>query len=112
MVATNGLSSNDGGLFPITDLGTTGATYNAPPQVCFVEGTRIRTDRGEVNVEDLVKGDQVHVLDGDAETTRPIVWIGYREVNLAAHSDPFEAQPIRIRRDAFGEGMPCRDLLV
>jgi hypothetical protein len=118
MVATKGLSANDSSLFPITDFATTGA-YNPPAAFtpCFVEGTLIRTVRGEVAVEDLVAGDQVHVLDGGmldggAAVTRPVVWIGHREVNLALHPDPFEAQPIRIRRDAFAKDMPSRDLLV
>jgi hypothetical protein len=111
MIATNGLSANDGSLFPITDFGTTGS-YNAPAPICFAEGTRIRTERGEIAVEDLVEGDQIYVLDGAADATRPVVWIGQRDVNLATHPDPFEAQPIRIRRDAFANGMPSRDLLV
>jgi hypothetical protein len=105
------LSSNDASLFPITDFDTTGS-YAAPPPVCFVEGTRIRTERGEIAVEDLVEGDQVHVRDGGTTATRPVTWIGQREVNLASHPDPFEAQPIRIRRDAFAAGVPCRDLLM
>ena len=108
MVATNGLSAGDSALFPITDLGTTG-NYDAPSPLCFAAATRIRTTRGDVAVEDLVAGDQVHVIDGG---TRPVIWIGHREVNLAAHRDPYEAQPIRIRRDAFAPGIPSRDLLV
>ncbi len=109
IVSTIGLSSSDASLYPISDFGTT-ASYTPP--VCFVEGTLIRTDRGEVAVEHLQEGDWVRVLDGAGETSRPVMWIGQREVNLAAHPNAEDAQPIRIRRDAFGAGMPCRDLLV
>lgn len=99
----------------ITDPNFTGLTQaelTFGPTICFAEGTRISTDRGEVAVEDLVEGDQVAVLHDGAATTRPVVWIGHRTVNLKAHRDPFLAQPIRIRRGAFGEAMPSRDLLV
>ncbi len=90
-----------------TDIGISGS-YTAP---CFVEGTRIRTTRGEVAVEDLTEGDLV-LVHNDTQDARPVAWIGHREVNLAVLPDPFMAQPIRIRRDAFGPDMPSRDLLV
>jgi hypothetical protein len=106
------LSATDSSLFPITDFGTTGP-YTPPAVVCFVAGTRIRTDRGETAVEDLVEGDRVCVHGGEPGATRPVIWIGQRDISLAAQvADPFEAQPIRIRRNAFADGMPHRDLLV
>ncbi len=112
MVASNGsLSAGDSALYPISGFGTSG-TYTAPPSVCFVEGTRIRTERGEIAVEDLVEGDAVVVLENGAERTRPVIWIGHRDVNLVTHPDPYQAQPIRFRRDALAKGVPCRDLLV
>jgi hypothetical protein len=80
--------------------------------VCFAAGTRIRTERGEIAVEDLARGDLVHVFEDGAGAVRQVIWIGYRDVNLVSHPDPFEVQPIRIRRDAFAENVPCRDLLV
>ena len=111
IVATNGEASLAASL-PVTDFGTTGASYAPPVTVCFAEGTRIRTAQGETVVEDLAAGDQVTVLDSGAQTTRRVAWIGYREVNLATHPDPFIVQPVRIRRDAFARDVPCRDLLV
>jgi Hint domain len=106
------------GQYPITDLTTSGTSFTPPPvgAVCFVEGTRIRTSRGDVAVECLAEGDEVQVVDpkaaDDAPVTLPVIWIGHRRIDLTTHRDPFMVQPIRIRRDAFAAGAPGRDLLV
>ncbi|MGZ9057558.1 Hint domain-containing protein, partial [Methylomagnum sp.] len=75
---------------------------------CFLRGTRILTRAGYVAVEDLRPGDEVQTL---AHGWRPVVWLGHRHVprNAAGQFDP-AVQPIRIRPDAFGAGMPRRDL--
>jgi hypothetical protein len=79
---------------------------------CFAAGTHILTVDGEVPVESLRPGDHVITLvDGDSRPV-PIVWIGHRMVDLAAHPDPGTVVPIRIRRDAFAAGVPHRDLLI
>ena len=70
---------------------------DAPP--CFAAGTRILTDAGEIEVEALRQGDRVRTRDGASE----VAWIGRRRVDLAAHSRPEDARPIRIRRNAFAE---------
>ncbi|MDR3535976.1 MAG: Hint domain-containing protein, partial [Acetobacteraceae bacterium] len=49
--------------------------------VCFAEGTRILTNRGEVAVEALAEGDMVVTAD---QGTRPINWIGHRHLDLTA----------------------------
>ncbi len=71
--------------------------------ICFATGTRIRTARGEVAVEDLVVGDRAVTADG---TTRPIRWIGSRSLGGNGGALPFAQQPVRIRPGAFGEA--CR----
>jgi len=93
-------------------------TFQSPPGAipfdppCFAAGTRIRTVSGDVAVEDLAVGDTVLTLQDGEPATRPVVWIGSRHVDLTAHPTPYTAQPIRIRRDAFGEGLPGADLVV
>jgi hypothetical protein len=75
---------------------------------CYCRGTRIRTERGEVTVEDLTIGDKVMTVSGRA---RPIKWIG--RSNVATRScDPLKAWPVRIKAHALAEAVPSRDLLV
>ena len=74
---------------------------------CFASGTRIGTDQGEVAVERLRVGDCAVTADGAA---RPIRWIGTMRVDAARHPRPNTVRPVRIRRDAFGAGLPHRDL--
>ncbi|MGG7644057.1 Hint domain-containing protein [Rhodovulum sp. YNF3179] len=72
---------------------------NAP--VCFVRGTRILTDRGEVAVEHLRPGDRVITLD---DGPRPVVWIA-----SATRRARGRMAPVRIAAGALGN---TRDLWV
>jgi hypothetical protein len=76
---------------------------------CYVTGTRIRSDVGEVAVEDLRVGDCVLTAAG---AYRPIRWIGSRAMAPRRHPRPGQAQPVRIRAGALGENKPARDLCV
>ena len=77
--------------------------------VCFTTGTQIRTERGEVSVEDLRVGDFAVTASG---ALRPITWIGHREITAEAGSLPFHQQPVHVRAGAFGHGLPARDLFL
>ncbi len=70
--------------------------------ICFTKGTRIRTLRGEVPVEDLRPGDLVLTADHGA---RPLSWTGSRTVPATGAA----FAPIRIAKGTLGND---RDLMV
>ena len=89
---------------------TSGGTSVTMSVACFAAGTRIRTRRGDVVVEDLVEGDVVPMeIDGGEA---PIVWIGRSDVDCAHHPRPRTVWPVLISAHAFGPSMPERDLLL
>lgn len=71
---------------------------------CFVSGTRIATDAGDVAVEALAAGDHVVLYAGGQATVR---WVGHRRCRPGP-----QGQPVRIRPHAFGPGQPQRDLYI
>lgn len=97
------------GNFVVTNVvGGTDVSLAAP---CFVAGTRIHTERGEIPVEALRKGDQVLAYPGNGQPAwRPIVWIGYRKLDCRRHPKPRSVWPVCISEGAFGPALPRRDL--
>ena len=98
--------------FNVTGDNGSGALITAPgiaAPSCFVAGTLISTAHGDIPVERLRIGDLVRTHSGEL---RPIRRIGYRQLDLTRHVHPQQACPIRIRCDAFADGVPRRDLLL
>jgi hypothetical protein len=89
--------------------GTAITTDNVP---CYVRGTLIRTETGDVAIEDLRIGDRVMTRSGHGAEQKPIRWIGRRcyEGGIAAHRR--DVLPVRIRAGALGDDVPRRDLYV
>lgn len=93
-----------------TPVITTAVTAPVGPSTpCYAAGTRIRTIRGEVAVEDLKVGDEAVTVSG---ASRPIVWLGHRVTDCASHPKAEIVQPIRITAGAIAPNMPSRDLRV
>ena len=76
---------------------------------CYCPGTLIRTDRGDVAVEQLAIGDRLITLGGSAE---PIKWIGRRAFAGRFVEGRRDILPVCIRAGALGTGLPRRDLWV
>jgi hypothetical protein len=79
-----------------------------PPIACFVAGTRLATESGEVAVQSLRMGDRVRaVLSGRWEA---VAWIGHRVVDIVRHPHKAQVWPIRVSAHAFAPCQPGRDL--
>ncbi|SIQ15586.1 Ca2+-binding protein, RTX toxin-related [Paracoccus thiocyanatus] len=77
--------------------------------VCFLRGTLIKTEDGEVPVEQLEPGMKVMTLDHGMKALR---WIGKRVLTAQELAEQPKLRPIRIRAEALGERLPERDLIV
>ena len=73
--------------------------YASQP-VCFTRGTLIKTDQGEVAIEELAAGDMVLTMDHGYQ---PIRWIGSTKRSATG-----DLAPILIRKDALGNDRDLR----
>jgi hypothetical protein len=76
---------------------------------CYCRGTRIRTPRGDVAVEDLRIGDLITTAAGEA---LPLKWIGRRAYSEWLAVGNAKVQPILFKAGALADGVPVRDLYV
>ncbi len=85
--------------------------YESITPPCFAAGTSLATPDGKRLVETLAPGDLVLTRDNGPQ---PVRWIGGRRVTAReiARATKVRLAPVRIRRGAFGKGLPRRDLLV
>lgn len=105
--------SPDGSKFALTNVryteefGFRTNDYITDEVPCYATGTLIRTPHGPVPVESLDIGSEVMTASGE---TRPIIWIGHREIDCTRHPRPEAVWPVQVRAQAFGSGLPSRDL--
>jgi hypothetical protein len=96
---TTPLTAPGGGSGTATLLDGTVVTFSGIEHViCVTAGTMILTPRGEIAVEDLVRGDPVDTRDHGLQ---PLRWIGRKRV--AAEGD---LAPIRIATGVLGNSRP------
>jgi Hint domain len=74
-------------------------------------GTRLLTPNGYRPIETLRRGDRVATLIGRGPLFVPIEWIGRRQA-AARHAAGDAMPPVRIGRNAIGDNMPNRDILL
>ena len=113
------ISAGDTSVFSIADINNPGSFALADDggggtelMGCYAQGTMIRTPDSEVPVEALQPGEPVVTLVGGKPMPVPVVWVGYRNLDLTAHPHPLMVAPVRIKRGAFADNVPHRDLLV
>jgi hypothetical protein len=88
-------SYNSGNL--ITDY--TGIIYQAV-YPCFKEGTKILTDKGYIEIQDLRKGDLIKTLNDDF---KPIFMIGKRTIHHTASNDGNKNQLYKCCQEKYPE---------
>lgn len=76
---------------------------------CFTPGTRIKTARGEIDVAEITVGDCILTRDNGYQ---PVRWTGTKSLTGSQLRNDPTLQPIRIQANAFGPGLPERDMLV
>ncbi len=94
-----GGASGAGMVFELSDTGFV---------VCYLAGTQIATQAGELPVERLTVGDMAMTLRGEA---RRIVWIGEGR-GLATRGRRNAATPVIVRKGALADNVPHHDLHV
>ncbi len=77
--------------------------------LCFVQGTRILTARGEVPIEDLRTEDKVITVNGGAEKVK---WVGRRAYDGRFIAGNHLMLPVCIKAGALAPDVPRRDLFV
>lgn len=76
---------------------------------CFAAGTRIRTNRGDIAVQDLLPGDLVATVEGAYQPLRLRL---SRDVSAQEFEASPKLRPVRITAGSLGQGLPARDLVV
>jgi hypothetical protein len=75
---------------------------------CLLEGSKIQTPKGPVEIERLCAGDLVVTKDGGAKPIRAVhTWQVSR---LAGAKWPEQVAPVLVARSAIAENVPSRDL--
>ncbi len=110
------LIRTDGGVYREFDftLGISGldlalTTNGIAITACYAEGTQLATPDGPRRIETLRAGDRLCTAAGGC---RDVAWLGWRGLSPARHPRPWDVNPVRVVKHAFGPGLPLRDLVL
>jgi len=103
------LSTGEPNTVSATDLTVLEMLGYSLAAACYAAGTRVLAAQGEVPIERLAVGDQVRTRFGGL---LPVRWIGQRRIDCRQHRDPLAVRPVRVAANAFGAGLPSRDLFL
>ena len=94
-----------------TDTGVEGTAHtdNDALVPCFVTGSKILTETGWKNVEELTLTDRLQIGEG---SFKPIRWIGRKALTSRVLGNNPQLRPIRIQKGALGKNTPKQDLMV
>ncbi|GBQ10126.1 outer membrane protein [Swaminathania salitolerans LMG 21291] len=85
----------------------------ASTDACFLPGTLIRCEIGDMPVERVARGDRVWCLEGGREVLRRVTRVVQRPRTVAPTlSDDCAGYAVRILAGAFGDSIPQSDLCV
>ena len=78
---------------------------------CYLSGTLIEAEDGEIAIENLNQGDLVLTASGQYE---PVQWLGHfsKKIDPNKVEGTSASYPVRICKDAFAKDQPKRDLYV
>ncbi|MCP1237749.1 tail fiber protein [Gluconobacter kondonii] len=95
--------------------GSNTAILSVSGEACFCRGSRIRTARGDIPVEEIQIGDHIVAFDDDVTegTIRQVTWVGQsRAVVRTRLPDDEAGYPVRILKNAIADGVPFKDMLI
>ena len=77
----------------------------------FRAGTQIQSEESEIAIENLKEGDLILTTSGQYE---PVKWVGHfsQTIDVNEVEGVHESYPVRIRKGAFADNQPKRDLYV
>lgn len=83
------------------------------PDACFLSGSMIRTQQGDVAVEDICVADSIIAQVAGRDVARKVVWTGRARVFVnTSRSVDSAGYPVRIVSNALADGVPSQDLLI
>ncbi|MBF0860898.1 tail fiber protein [Gluconobacter kanchanaburiensis] len=95
--------------------GSNTAILSVSVGACFCRGSRIRTSKGDIPIEEIQIGDHIIAFDDDVTkgTIRQVTWVGHsRAVVRTRLPDDESGYPVRLLKGAIAHNVPYKDMLI